>query len=201
MKIEHIVFDIGQVLLHWDPQYIYQDLIPDASERAHFLTNICTPEWNLEQDRGRDWTAAEDLLIAEHPDKEHLIRAFKKDWIKSIPYAVQGSVDILMTFIDQGRDVTMLTNFNQHTFVEAQEKHPFLLKPRGVTVSGNVKLVKPDPEIYDLHTTTFDLSPEKCLFIDDNLPNVLTARNAGWSALHFVDPTKLAAELSDLDLF
>lgn len=200
MKIEHIVFDIGQVLLHWDPNHIYQDLIPDEKARTQFLTEICSPEWNIEQDRGRDWTVAEDLLIAEHPDKRSLIRAFRKDWIKSVPHAIQGSVDIMTTFIEKGLDVTMLTNFNQDTFVEAQEKYPFLMRPRGVTVSGEVGLVKPDLEIYKLHTSTFDLTPEKCLFIDDSLPNVLAARDAGWTAHHFVDPPKLTAELSDLNL-
>lgn len=200
MKIDHIVFDIGQVLLHWDPHHIYQDLIPDETDRTHFLTHVCSPEWNIEQDRGRDWVEGENLLIQQHPDKKHLIRAFKKDWIKSIPHAIQGSVDIMQKFIEEGRDVTMLTNFNQHTFAEAQEKYPFLTTPRGVTVSGDVKLVKPEPEIYHLHTATFGLSPEKCLFIDDSLPNVFAARDAGWSAVHFSDDTKLASDLAELQL-
>ena len=200
MAIEHIVFDIGQVLLHWDPERIYLDLIPNASDRKFFLDNICSPEWNLEQDRGRDWSEAEHLLIAKYPDKTDLIRAFKIDWIKSVPHAIQGSVDIMEKFIVDGRDVTMLTNFNQQTFVQACSAYPFLKVPRGVTVSGEVKLVKPDPEIYELHTSTFDLSPQACLFIDDSEKNVIAARNAGWTAIHFADPDQLTHELSELDL-
>ena len=186
MTIEHIIFDIGQVLIHWDPDEIYRDLIPNAEERQFFLENICSPEWNLEQDRGRDWAEGEALLIADHPDKQDLIRAFKTDWIKSIPRAIQGSVDIMEQFIHKGRDVTMLTNFNQHTFVEACSKYSFLEKPRGVTVSGDVKMVKPEPEIYELHTSTFRLKPQACLFIDDSEKNVVGARQAGWAAIHFI---------------
>ena len=78
-KIEHIVFDVGKVLVHWDPELVYLNLIPDADERTHFLTKICSPEWNAEQDRGRDWGEAEDLLIAEHPEKAELIRAYRGD--------------------------------------------------------------------------------------------------------------------------
>ena len=200
MKLDHIVFDIGQVLLYWDPELIYQDLIPDPSERADFLANICSPEWNLEQDRGRDWWMAENLLIKQHPEKEHLIRAFRKNWIKSVPHAIQGSVNIMTQFIDQGRDVTLLTNFNQETFVEACQKFPFLKQPRGATVSGEVNLVKPDPAIYALHVSTFGLAPEKCLFIDDSLSNVQAARDAGWTALQFTSEENLSKELNEMGL-
>ena len=80
-KIEHIVFDVGKVLVHWDPELVYLNLIPDADERTHFLTKICSPEWNAEQDRGRDWEEAEDLLIAEHPEKAELIRAYRTGFL------------------------------------------------------------------------------------------------------------------------
>ena len=194
--IDHIVFDIGKVLLHWDAELIYVDLIPDKAERQHFLTHLCSPEWNLEQDRGRPWEEAENELIAEHPDKADLIRAFRKNWVKSVPHPIEGTREIMAGLINAGHDVTMLTNFNQHTYREAEEKFPFLLKPRGVTVSGDVKLIKPDPAIYNHHAAEFDLKPENTLFIDDSEKNVAGAKACGWQAVLFESAEKLERDLS-----
>lgn len=194
-KIEHIVFDIGKVLLHWDADLIYVDLIPDRAERQHFLTHVCSPEWNLEQDRGKPWEEAEDELITEHPDKADLIRAFRKDWVKSVPHHIDGTPEIMTELIDAGHDVTMLTNFNQHTYREAEGKFPFLQKPRGVTVSGDVKLIKPDPAIYEHHAVAFDLKPENTLFIDDSEKNVTGAQACGWRAVLFTDANQLQSDL------
>lgn len=184
-QVDHIVFDVGKVLVHWDPHLVYLDLIPDADERAYFLTHVCSPDWNLEQDRGRDWTEAEELLIAEHPDKADWIRAFSGDWIKSIPHAYEDIVGIYEGLIASGRDVTLLTNFNQHKFVEAKGKFNFLTKARGETVSGEVKLVKPEPEIYSHHHDAHGLEPSRTLFIDDSIANIEAARQTGWQAIHF----------------
>ncbi len=106
------------------------------------------------------------------------------------------SVEIMEGLIDAGHDVTMLTNFSDDTFRLAQEElFPFLNRPRGVTVSGRVKLIKPDPRIYELHTRSFDLTPEATLFIDDNQKNVDAAREAGWKAVLFTGAAKLKEDL------
>ncbi len=199
-KIDHIVFDIGKVLIHWDPQLVYLDLIPDADERQHFLNNICSPEWNLEQDRGRDWREAEDLLIADHPDKADWIRAYRGDWIKSVPHAYDDVAAVYSGLIEAGHDVTLLTNFNQHTFLEAREKFEFLTLARGETVSGDVRLVKPDPAIYAHHTSQQELDPANTLFIDDSANNIAAARQFGWQAVHFAGlegAPKLQAALAE----
>ena len=135
-KIDHIVFDIGKVLIHYDPNIPYSRVIPDAEERKWFFENVCTHEWNLEQDRGRRWADAEALLIADHPEREEQIRAFRKYWHEMVPHAYDGTVAIMEGLIDRGRDVTMLTNFAADTFVDAKKIFPFLHKPRGVTVSA-----------------------------------------------------------------
>lgn len=199
-KIDHIVFDIGQVLLHWDPHLVYADLIPDIVERTDFLETICNGPWNLEQDRGRSWQEAEDELIAVHPEKAHLIRAYRNDWIKCVPHAYEKTVASMLALIDQGRDVTLLTNFNQETFPLATAKYPFLTKPRGVTVSGEVKLIKPDSEIYELHAKTFDLVPERCLFIDDREMNVASAKACGWRAVHYTGHDKLRHDFAEFGI-
>jgi 2-haloacid dehalogenase len=197
-QIDHIVFDIGKVLIHYDPNLPFSRIIPDDGERRWFFENVCTHDWNLEQDRGRTWEEAEDLLIAEHPDRAEQIRAFRKHWHEMVPHAYEGSVAIMESLINKGRDVTMLTNFASDTFRHAQELFPFLKKPRGVTVSGDIKLIKPDVAIYEKHARDFGLKPEATLFIDDSYPNVEGARAAGWQAVHFVDAETLRKDLEAL---
>ncbi|MCE6074783.1 HAD family hydrolase [Agrobacterium vitis] len=197
-EIRHIVFDIGKVLIHYDPNLPFSRIIPDPKERQWFFDNVCTHDWNIEQDRGRTWADAEALLIAEHPDREAHIRAFRQHWREMVPHAYEGTVEIFNALIDEGRDVTMLTNFAADTFVEAREMFPFLNRPRGVTVSGEIGLIKPDVAIYHRHASDFGLDPAHTIFIDDSLPNVVGAKTAGWQAVHFVSPEKLKTDLQDL---
>jgi 2-haloacid dehalogenase len=193
--IRHIVFDIGNVLITYDPELPFKRLIPDAAERAHFLGNICTGAWNVEQDRGRSWDEAEALLIAEHPDKSDLIRVFRKHWHEMVASDISGSVALMRRLIADGRDVTLLTNFASDTFREAQKMYPFLTETRGVTVSGDVRVIKPDREIYRIHTETFGLEPAATLFIDDSGKNVNGAQEFGWQAVLFTGPEQLEADM------
>lgn len=193
--IRHIVFDIGKVLIHYDPDIPYKRLIPDDTERKAFFDTVCTADWNIEQDRGRDWAEAEALLIEAHPDKAELIRAFRLNWHEMVSHAYEDSVDLMLDLIQQGRDVTMLTNFAADTFKQARTMFPFLNVPRGVTVSGEIGLIKPDRAIYDTHVKSFDLDPEASLFIDDSQKNVEGAIAAGWQAVLFTGAEKLREDL------
>jgi 2-haloacid dehalogenase len=199
-QIDHIVFDVGHVLLHWDPEIPYRDLIADETRRRWFLSEVCSPEWNFEQDRGRSWTAAEAELIARFPAEETLIRAFRKRWLEMIPHALDESVAILEGLVTEGRDVTLLTNFNDETFAEARARYPFLDLARGATVSALVGLLKPEREIFDHHAQTFGLDAGATLFIDDSPVNVDGARAAGWHAVQFHDPARLRADLADFGI-
>lgn len=196
VKIKHIVFDIGKVLVHWDAEIPYRRLIPDDEQRKWFLSTVCTSEWNLEQDRGRPWSEAEDLLIEKYPEHSELIRAFRRNWIETIPHCYEGTVAIMERLIAGGHDVTLLTNFNQDTYVECTEKFPFLNSPRGVTVSGNVGLVKPDQKIYQLHVKSFDLDNDTVLFFDDSAANIAGARDVGWYAEQYIDTSSIKSALS-----
>jgi 2-haloacid dehalogenase len=194
-EIRHIVFDIGKVLIHYDPELPYRRLIPDAEKRRRFLAEICTGDWNVEQDRGRSWEDAEALLIAEYPEEAENIRGFRLNWHEMVPHAYEGSVAILEALIERGHDVTMLTNFASDTFREACKRYEFLQKPRGVTVSGDIRAIKPDRAIFDHHVAAFGLDPEATLFIDDSAKNVEGARAAGWKAVLFTDPETLRKDL------
>ena len=196
MPVNHIVFDIGKVLIHYDPSLPYQRLIPDAEDRKWFFENVCTHDWNIEQDRGRTWEEAEALLIDTHPAREEHIRAFRKNWHEMVPHAYDDSVAVMEELIASGKDVTMLTNFASDTFREAQERFPFLTKTRGVTVSGDIGLIKPDVAIYDAHAKAFGLDPASSIFIDDTIVNVEGAKRAGWQAVHFTGAEKLRSDLA-----
>lgn len=198
--IRHIVFDIGKVLIHYDPDIPFSRIIPDAERRRWFFENVCTHDWNLEQDRGRSWAEAEALLVAAHPDEEANIRAFRANWHEMVPHAYDEVVAIMENLIDSGHDVTMLTNFAADTFAEARRRFPFLARPRGVTVSGDVRLIKPDRAIYEAHARSFGLDPAATLFIDDSPKNVEGAKAAGWQAVHFTGAERLASDLRERGL-
>ena len=196
-EIRHIVFDIGKVLIHYDPNIPFSRLIPDEAERAWFFREVCTHAWNEEQDRGRTWSEAEALLIAAHPDQAERIRAFRQTWHEMVSHAYDDNVAVMERLIDAGRDVTMLTNFADDTFAEAQQRFPFLTRPRGVTVSGRVRLIKPDPAIFRLHTETFGLEPKHTIFIDDAPANIAAARDHGWHAIHYTRTRPLTEDLAE----
>lgn len=199
-EIRHIVFDIGKVLVHYDPNIPFSRFIPDADKRAWFFDNICTHDWNIEQDRGRSWAEAEELLIAEHPDHAENIRNFRLHWHEMLPHAYDDSVEIMESLIDAGHDVTLLTNWASDTFKEARQRFTFLEKPRGVTVSGDIGLIKPDLAIYQRHASTFGLQPSATVFIDDSQKNVDAAKQAGWQALLFTNAKTLEADLERLGI-
>jgi 2-haloacid dehalogenase len=193
--IRHIVLDLGNVLIRWDPEGPFRRLIPDAETRRFFMENVCSPEWNMELDRGRTWEEGEAIAIAEYPEHEAMIRAFQTHWLEMLPSEVDGSVAILETLLARGHDVTALTNWSAETWPTAQPRFPFLQRFRGVTVSGQVKLVKPEPAIYRLHAESFGLDPAATLFFDDNPGNVAGARAVGWQAEVFTDAATMRADL------
>ncbi len=198
--VRHIVFDIGRVLVHYDPELPFRDVIPDPERRRWFLANVCTGQWNVEQDRGRDWAEAEAIAIAEPPGWESEIRHFRGGWRQMISHAYEDSVALMASLIAAGRDVTLLTNFAADTFAEARKIYPFLDSTRGVTVSGEIGAIKPDRAIYDYHVRTFGLDPEATLFIDDSAKNVAGAIAAGWQAVQFEGTDKLRADLVRLGI-
>ena len=199
-EIQHIVFDVGRVLLHYEPEIPFRRLIPDADCRRWFLDTVCTPAWNIEQDRGRSWEDAEAILVEAYPDHEDNIRGFRRHWHEMISHSYDDSVAIMKSLVGRGEDVTLLTNFASDTFAEVRERFDFLNTPRGATVSGEVRLIKPDGAIYRHHVETFDLKPDATLFIDDSQANVDGAKAAGWQAVLFKNAEALEADLERFGL-
>lgn len=192
-----VVFDIGNVLVDWNPRFLYRKIFADEAEMEWFLGHVCTPAWNLEQDRGRTFKDAVALLIAQYPHYEPAIRAFDERWTETISGPIAGSVALLESLRQQGVPDYAITNFSHEKFGIAKERFPFLAEFRGTIVSGEEKLLKPDPEIYRLLFDRYGLDPSECVFIDDSAANVEGGRTVGMHALHFTGPERLAADLRE----
>ena len=195
-----VVFDIGNVLIAWDPRNLYRRFFKGREEDMEwFLSNVCTPAWNVEQDRGRSFADAVELLVKEHPPELHpMIRAFDTDWHETISGPIHGSVDILKALKRNNVPVFAITNWNQDKFREARKRFDFLNSFDGIMVSGDERLLKPDREIFELFYARYGVKPEAAVFIDDSLRNVEGARAAGMHALHFTSADTLARDLREL---
>ena len=193
--IRHIVLDIGNVLIRWDRERPYRELIPDEAERTRFLNEVCSMEWHLQLDAGVGIDEAIAEVSEKFPHQVELINAYKSRWLDTIPSAIDGTVEILRALVEQGRDVTALTNFNQDLFRLTVPAYPFLELFRGVTVSGERRVVKPDPAIYAHHAEAFGLEPGATLFFDDSARNIAAAQKAGWNAEIFTEPDAMRADL------
>lgn len=191
-----LVFDIGNVLIHWDPDHLYAKLIPDAAERAEFYHNVLPPEWNLEQDRGRPWAEAEAERIALFPDKADLIRAWRARWHETVPHALPANAAVLSDARQAGIPCYAITNFAADTFLEAQERFAFLKSFDGIVVSAHERLLKPDPAIFEVFLSRYDQRAENCLFIDDSARNIATARDMGFATVHVTPGTDLRREVA-----
>jgi 2-haloacid dehalogenase len=195
-KPKTVVFDIGNVLLRWDPRNLYRLIFDDHVEMEWFLGNVCTPDWNLEQDRGRDWDEAVALLVKDHPKHEPAIRAFHERWPETVSGVFEPNVALLQRLRDAGVPNYCITNFSGPKFILAQQRFPFLAGFDGVIVSGDERLLKPDPAIYHLLLDRYGLEAADCVFIDDSKPNIEAARNVGMEAIHYPsEDIDLAAEL------
>ena len=193
-----VVFDIGNVLVDWNPRFLYRTIFADEAEMEWFLGHVCTPAWNIEQDRGRSFAEAVAILVAEHPRHEAAIRAFDERWTETISGPIAESVAILESLRRQGVPDYAITNFSHEKFAIAKERFPFLAQFKGTIVSGEEKLLKPDPAIYRLLLDRHGLDAADCVFIDDSAANVEGARSVGMHALHFTAPSRLADDLRRL---
>jgi 2-haloacid dehalogenase len=194
-----VVFDLGAVLIDWNPRYLYRDLF-DGDERAmeRFLAAVCTPTWNEQMDAGRPFAEATEELAALHPDQADLIRAYGSRWHDMLGGAFEETVAIVRGLQAAGTPVYALSNWSAETFPAAMAKYPFLGDMDGILVSGEIKAIKPDPAIFREFMRRFSLRPDQIVFIDDNQPNVDAARSLGWTAFRFESAEQTGRELLQL---
>jgi 2-haloacid dehalogenase len=188
------VFDIGGVLIDWNPRHLYRKLFENEAAMEDFLSTVCTPAWNLEQDRGRSWEEAVDLLVRRFPERAELIAAYHLRWEEMVPGPIPGTAGILKRLKARG-PVYAITNFSAEKLRLAQRRFDVLNRFDGMVVSGSVGLLKPDPAIYRCLLDGYGLDPAETLFIDDAEANILGARAVGMHAHHFTGSDSLLRHL------
>ncbi|MBL4676402.1 MAG: HAD family phosphatase [Mucilaginibacter sp.] len=199
--INTIIFDLGAVLIDWNPHYLYRTLFDKEEDMLHFLANIATPDWNEEQDAGRSLQEGTELLVKRFPGHEANIRAFYGRWNEMLGDAFEDTVAILKKLKESGiYKVYALTNWSAETFPVALERFEFLSWFDGIVVSGTEKMRKPASEFYQLLLTRYHVKADEALFIDDNKRNVLAAEQLGIKSIHYQSSEQLAADLTSLNI-
>jgi 2-haloacid dehalogenase len=196
-----VVFDVGGVLIDWDPRHLYRKLFSgDEPAMDHFLANVCTHEWNRCQDAGRSFAEGARLLKLQHPQHAELIDAYGARFNEMMAGPIVGVVEILAELRERDTPLYVLSNFSAETFRPALERFDFLRWFRGMVISGEVGVIKPDPRIYELMLARFAIDPRKAVYIDDVAANAEAARPFGIHGIHFTTPGALREELVRLAL-
>ena len=196
-----VVFDIGGVLIDWNPRYLYRKLFAeDTTAMEEFLNSVCTLDWNLQQDAGRPWKEAIGDLSARYPEKAELIAAYDLNWDEMVSGPIPGTADLLWELKRRGTPVYCITNFSVDKLNRARERFEELNAFDDIVISGEVRLLKPDAAIYRRLLDQHDLRAEDTLFIDDVEQNVEGARTVGMHAVRFADADTLREELTGYGL-
>lgn len=199
--INTIVFDLGAVLVDWNPRYLYRKIFKTEEEITWFLENICTHDWNEKQDAGRSFEEATNELLAKFPDYEVAIRAWYGRWQETMNGPIQGTVDILKEIRDSKKyKLYALTNWSAETFPWALEKFEFLQWFDGIVVSGHEKTRKPFADFYQILFNRYNINPAQALFIDDNQRNVDGGATLGMAGIRFESPEQLKEKLIQADI-
>jgi 2-haloacid dehalogenase len=198
-QIDTVIFDVGNVLLDWNPRHLYRKLFSDHERMEWFLANVCSPAWNIEQDRGRSFADGIGLLLAHHPEWEREIRAYDERWEETVGGEISGSI-ALMKQLKGKVALYSITNFSREKYALSLECYAFLREFDGVVVSAHEGLLKPDPAIYRLFLERYRREASRCLFVDDSQRNVDGALAVGMHAVHFRGAAQLAADLARFGL-
>jgi 2-haloacid dehalogenase len=195
-----VVFDLGGVLIDWDPRHLYRQLFDDADEMESFLAEVTTAEWNGHQDAGRPWAEAIEILVAEYPERRELIEAFHRRWPEMLGGEIPGTLDVLAELRAAGVRLLALSNWSAEMFPVALERFDFLAWFEGIVISGDVGVNKPDRRIFEHLAERFGIEPASAVFVDDSVANIDAATDLGFRAIKFTDAAALRQALVQLGL-
>lgn len=195
------VLDLGGVLIDWNPRYLYRKIFgSDETAMENFLATVCTQSWNEEQDRGRPFAEGCALLKTAHPQQSELIDAWFARYEEMLGGALQESVAIVSELRARKVPLYALSNWSTETFPIALRRFEFLGWFQGVLLSGEVRILKPDPRIYQTLFRRYGIDPSRAVYVDDHRSNVEAAAQLGMHAIHFTGPTSLRSELARVGL-
>jgi 2-haloacid dehalogenase len=192
-----VIFDVGGVLIDWNPRHLYRKLFGGDSDGAmeRFLAEVCTPEWNLRQDAGRPFAEAVAELTERFPDHADLIAAYDARWEEMVPGAHDETIDIVRELKAQGTPLYCLTNFSREKFPLIRRRFDVFDLFDGIVVSAEIGMVKPDPAVYRYLVERFGLEAPSCLFVDDVEANVGAASSIGMQAVRYLSGRQLRRDL------
>ncbi len=193
--INAVVFDVGGVLIDWDPRYLYRAMIPDEEEMERFLAEVCSPEWHTQHDLGSSYQDTIPALVAAHPEWADEVRAWGDRFDEMYGGVFDGTVAILSALRQKHLPIVASTNWGAESWVAAKARYEFLGWFDGALVSGQVGIAKPDPGFFELLVETFALDPPATLYIEDNPTNLGAAADRGFVTHRFVSSQALAADL------
>lgn len=196
-----MIFDFGGVLIDWNPRHLYRKLFADEAAMEKFLAEVCSPHWNEQQDAGRPFAEAVALLVAEYPEQAELIHAFWERWDEMVAGALEPTVAVMRELKDAGYPLYGLSNWSAETFPRARPRFAFFDWFETIVLSGEVKMSKPDPRIFELILKKIGKPAPQCVFIDDSAVNVTTAQRLGFQVIHFQSAELLREELLKLGVW
>lgn len=193
-----VVFDLGGVLIDWNPRYLFRNVFSgDEVAMERFLGEVATPDWNTEQDRGRSWADGLALLVEQHSEHRAAIEAYGTRWLETLGGPIEPTVEVLADLRRAGRvRLLALTNWSAETFALARPTFPFLDWFEGIVVSGEERVIKPDPAIFRILVERHDVDPAVTVYVDDVALNVQAAAELGFDAIAFTTPADLRVELA-----
>jgi len=195
------IFDLGGVLLDWNPRFLYRKLFNgDEAAMEHFLANVCTTEWNQRQDAGRTFAEATQELLPRHADKIDLIEAFGTRFGEMVRAPIDDVVAILSELKGHGTPLYALSNWSAETFPPQRERFEFLSWFNGIVISGREGVIKPDPRIFRILLERHRVAPETAVFVDDVAANANAATSLGIHGIHFRSPEQLRRDLASVGL-
>lgn len=196
-----VVWDLGGVLVDWDPRHLYRRLLGTDAEVEQFLTEVGFADWNHSMDAGeRTWAEAVEALAATHPHRRDLIAAYPQRFAESLAGPIDAVVAILRELHARDTPLYSVTNWSAETFEVARERFDFLELFDGIVVSGHERVAKPDPAIFAVLLQRYRLDPAGTVFVDDRADNVDAAATAGLRAVRYTDPHRLRADLRSMGL-
>lgn len=200
-KPRAVVFDVGNVLYDWNPSFLYERLIPPGPALDAFLRDVATKEWHFQHDAGRPFAETSAELSARYPEHAALIAAWGPRFTEQLGGMLPGMRALVLELDAAGVPLYAITNFSGEFWPPFRMREAELFdRFRGIVVSGDERLTKPDPAIYTLALGRFGLRAQDCVFVDDRADNVAGAASVGMNGLLFTDAAALRADLIALGL-